>query len=124
MKTVLVVDDEFGIAEFLMDVLAEKGYSVITAANGKQALARIGEAKPDLVLLDFMMPVMNGAGMLKALAGDPTTRDIPVVMMSALGESAIAEECDGYAAFLRKPFKISTVIETVARLIAGNAKTQ
>ena len=52
---------------------------------------------------DFMMPVMDGTRMLKALTGDPTTRDIPVVMMSTLGESAIAKGCDGNAAFLLSP---------------------
>jgi len=65
-ETILIVDDEFGIAEFLTDLLVDKGYRVITAANGKQALARIAEEKPDLVLLDFMMPVMDGAATLKA----------------------------------------------------------
>lgn len=116
MKRILIVDDEFGIGELLTDLLVDQGFRVKTAANGKQALAQIAEEKPDLVMLDFMMPIMNGAATLKALASDPATRDIPVVLMSSLHESMITTECNGYAAFLRKPFKIPAVLELVEQL--------
>ena len=116
---VQVVDDEFAVAELLSDLLTDEGYHVVTAAGGKEGLARLRAAKPDLVLLDFMMPSLNGAEVLKTMAGDPTTRDIPVVMMSAISAPTLAEQCNGYAAFLRKPFKMSAVVETVARLIGG-----
>ena len=61
MKTVLVVDDEFAVAELLSDLLTDEGYHVVTAAGGKEGLARLRSAKPDLVLLDFMMPSLTGS---------------------------------------------------------------
>lgn len=119
MKTVLVVDDEFGIAEVLEAILTDEGYRVVTAINGQQGLARLAEARPDIVLLDFMMPVLDGPGMLRTMKADPAYRDLPVVMMSSLGEVAVAEACSGYAAFLRKPFRVPMVVQMVASLIGG-----
>src|SRR6185437_10829815 len=104
MRTVLVVDDEFGIAEVLAELLGDAGYRVLTAIHGRQALERLVETRPDVILLDFMMPVLKGPGTLAALAGDPRHQGIPVVMMSSLPEPVVAEQVHGYAAFLRKPF--------------------
>jgi CheY-like chemotaxis protein len=66
-------------------------------------------ATPDLVFLDYMMPVMDGAGLLRGMAADPSLRGMPVVMMSSLPEATVAERCLGYTAFMRKPFKITDV---------------
>ncbi len=115
IRTVLVVDDEFGVAEVLDAILTDEGYRVITATNGRQALARIAEHRPDLVLLDYMMPVLDGVAVLRALAADPTAYNLPVVVMSALPEEAISTLTKRYAAFLRKPFRIKTVLTTIAR---------
>lgn len=121
MRTVLVVDDEFGIAEVLEAILDDAGYRIVTASNGKQGLARLPEAQPDLVVLDFMMPILGGAEMLRAMAAEQAYKRIPVIMMSSLGEDVIAEKCKGYAAFLRKPFKVATVLSTVARVLGDSA---
>jgi CheY-like chemotaxis protein len=111
---ILVVDDEYGIAEVLEAALADAGYDVVTATNGRQGLERLEERRPDLVLLDFMMPIMDGSAMLKAMREEPAYRDIPAVVMSSLPESSIAGAAAGtYAAFLRKPFKIGAVIDLV-----------
>jgi CheY-like chemotaxis protein len=117
VAVVLVVDDEVGIATLLEDVLQDEGYSVLTASNGRQALERIATEKPDLILSDFMMPMMDGAALVSALAGSPDLTSIPVVLMSSLPEAAIAERCNGHAAFLRKPFSIFDVVEIIAKLI-------
>jgi CheY-like chemotaxis protein len=114
VRTVLVVDDEFGVAEVLDAILSDEGYRVITATNGRQALARIAEQRPDLVLLDYMMPILDGVAVLRALSADPTAHNLPVVVMSALPEEAISTETKRYAAFLRKPFRIKTVLAAVA----------
>ncbi len=119
MKTVLIVDDEVAIAEVLEAIITEAGYRAIVASNGKQALERIKEDLPDLVLTDFMMPVVNGAGLLTALNARPEHRRIPVIMMSSLPESAIEGRCNGYAAFLRKPFKINDVHQIVRNIIGS-----
>ena len=122
MATVLVVDDEFGIVDVLETILTDEGYRVLTACNGKQGLVRLSEEKPDVILLDLMMPILSGGGMLRAMASEPTHRRIPVIMMSGLSEEAVAERCKGYAAFLHKPFRAAAVLSTVARIL-DRAKT-
>src|SRR5205814_4768707 len=84
MATILVVEVEFGIAEVLVSVLVEAGHYVVTAINGKQGLERLTERPPQLVLLDFMMPLLDGPGMLRAMKHDPAYRAIPTVIMSSL----------------------------------------
>lgn len=117
MATVLVVDDEFGIAELLDAILTDKGHRVLTAINGKHGLEMLAQEPVDLVFLDHMMPVMNGAAMLAALLATPGLRRVPVVMMSAMLEVRIAERCSGYSAFLRKPFRIGQVLALTSRLL-------
>ena len=122
MRTVLVVDDEFGVAEVIEAILEDEGYRVLTAVNGRQGLARLAENRPDLVLLDMMMPIVDGPAMLKAMKADPQFADIPVVMMSSLDPRSVDAECTGYAAFLRKPFRAAAVTDLVARLIGPSPK--
>ena len=117
MATVLVVDDEFGIVDVLETILTDEGYRVLTACNGKQGLVRLSEENPDVILLDLMMPILNGGGMLRAMASEPTYQRIPVIMMSGLSEESVAERCKGYAAFLHKPFRAAAVLSTVARVL-------
>ena len=121
MPTVLVVDDEFGIVDVLETILTDEGYRVLTACNGKQGLVRLAEERPDVVLLDFMMPILGGAGMLREMAAVPAYQRIPVIMISSLGEDVIAEKCKGYAAFLHKPFRAAAVLSTVARILGRGA---
>ena len=107
MVTVLVVDDEFGIAELFDAILTDEGHRVLTAINGRHGLELLAQERPDLVFLDYMMPVMDGAAMLRAMAADPALPAVPVVMMSSMPEATVAERCSGYVTFLRKPFKIA-----------------
>lgn len=114
MALILVVDDEYSIAEVLEAALADAGHEVVTAMNGRQGLERIRERQPDLVLLDFMMPVMDGPAVLKALREDPAQRDLPAIVMSSLPESVVAAAAKGtYTAFLRKPFRLAAVVQVV-----------
>ena len=117
MSLVLVVEDEPGIAELFDAALTDEGYRVLTAMNGKQGLAALARERPDLVFCDYMMPVMDGAAMLGAMAAEPALQGIPVVMMSSMPEAAVAERCTGYAAFLRKPFKLFEMTSLVEKLI-------
>ena len=121
MAVVLVVDDEFGIANLLEDVLVDEGHTVLIASNGRQALERAAAQRPDLVVTDFMMPVMDGAGLIKAIAADADLAGLPVVVMSSLPEATVAERCPGYAQFMRKPFKIFDIIAVVAGLLDDKA---
>jgi len=92
---ILVVDDEFSVAEVLQSVLADSGHEVIMAINGRQGLERLSERRPDLVLLDFMMPIMDGPAMLKAMEEDPAYRNLPAVVISSLPESAVFQAARG-----------------------------
>jgi CheY-like chemotaxis protein len=117
MPTVLVVDDEFGVVDVLETILTDEGYRVLTACNGKEGLARLAEEKPEMILLDFMMPILNGGEMLRAMASEPAYQRIPVIIMSSLSEEAVAERCEGYAAFLHKPFRAAAVLSTIGRVL-------
>jgi CheY-like chemotaxis protein len=119
MATILVVDDEFGIGELLEALLQDEGHRVLTAMNGRHALERIAEARPDLVISDLMMPVLDGAGLLRAMRDNAELRDIPFALMCALPETAIADRISGYDAFLRKPFKIAEISALVSSLLRG-----
>jgi CheY-like chemotaxis protein len=116
VRSILVVDDEFGIADVLQEILTDAGYGVAVALNGRQGLERARELAPDLVLADFMMPVLDGPGLLRALAGDPALAVIPVVMMSSLPEATVIAACGPLrlAGFLRKPFRIAAVLRAIA----------
>ncbi len=121
MGTVLVVDDEFGIAGLIQEVLADEGHRVLTASNGRQGLETMAKERPNLVFLDYMMPVLDGAGLLRGVADDPSLRGIPIVMMSSMSEATVAERCSGYATFMRKPFRITEVVALAERLIGKDA---
>jgi CheY-like chemotaxis protein len=122
MQTVLVVDDEFGVAEVLQSILEDEGYRVATAINGKQALTRLAEVTPDLIMLDYMMPIMDGTQTLAAIRNDKAFAAIPVIMMSSLEEAAVRETCTGYNFFLRKPFRAMTVVTLVAQLLEQGSR--
>lgn len=123
MAVVLVVEDEVGIAKLLEDVLVDEGHRVILAANGRQALERIAAEQPDLVITDFMMPIMDGSALVKEITANPELTDVPIVMISSLPEATVAERCSRHTHFLRKPFKIFDVIALVERLLKYRNQT-
>jgi CheY-like chemotaxis protein len=111
MVSVLVVDDESDIREAVSEVLADEGYEVLSAGNGAEALAQAREHHPNIVLLDLMMPGMNGWEFRAAQKGDPSLSDIPVIVLSALGRVS-GLDADGY---LQKPFELDDLLRTVRR---------
>src|SRR5260221_14336123 len=86
-KRVLVVDDEVVIADAIAAVLQDEGYEVVVAANGQEGLARAREARPDVILADVMMPVMDGEEMVRRLRAEAATATVPVIVMSAVYHS-------------------------------------
>jgi len=116
-KTILIVDDEVGILEVLEFILRDAGFSVKNALNGQDALARLEEVAPDLVILDYMMPILDGNGVIRAMRADPKYSAVPIILTSALHERTIKKSCDGYQAFLRKPYKTERLLEEIARLL-------
>lgn len=117
MKTILIVDDELANAEVLASILSDEGYRVVCAANGRQGLDRVADSHPDLVVLDVMMPVMNGVQMGEALRGDPARTHIKILMSTSLREPAVREQFTAYDAFLRKPFSADAVLRSIQQLI-------
>jgi CheY-like chemotaxis protein len=121
MKTILVIDDEFGIVDVLSELLEEEGYRVLTAANGQQGLERVAEVRPNLVILDVMMPVLDGLGMLRKLHSDPAHRDLEVIVMSAApppkGQQEVLSNISG---FLRKPFDLQDLLKMVRLLLKSD----
>jgi CheY-like chemotaxis protein len=117
MAVVLVVDDEVGIANLLADVLSDEGHRVLVAVNGHEALKRVEEERPAFVITDFMMPVMDGAQLIRALADHSDLKEVPVFLMSSAPEAALRDKCSGYALFIRKPFRIYDVVDLVTRVL-------
>jgi CheY-like chemotaxis protein len=117
VRTILIVEDEFGVAEVLALAFEDEGYRVVLAANGQQGLEHLAVERPDLILLDVTMPVMDGAAMGLAVRADPALSGIPIVMMSALPEATLRERFSGYNEFLRKPFRVRGAQDVVSRLI-------
>ena len=117
MKTILVVDDELGSAEVLSLILEEEGYRAFSAVNGQLALIQARDVVPDLVIVDYMMPLMNGAEFSQELRADPQFAHTKIILNSGLPEVAIRDHFDGYDAFLRKPFKVEALLALVRRLV-------
>ncbi len=109
MAAVLVVDDEIDIREAVAEVLADEGYEVYAAGDGAEALRKARDVHPSLVLLDLMMPGMNGWEFRAAQATDPELKRIPVVVLSALGKVAGFEA----AGFIQKPFELDELLSAV-----------
>ncbi len=120
-RRVLVVDDEFSSAEVLALVLREEGYEVTVASNGRQALDALERAAPDAIVTDYMMPVMNGAEMLRRVRADPRYARIPVVLMSGVPEERLAGFDGRYDRFLHKPFDIAQLMQALQALLREDA---
>ncbi len=112
---VLVVEDEDDIAALVELNLELSGYRVTTAPNGQVALDRIEAEAPDLVLLDVMMPVLDGWQVLRELKEDPATRQIPVVMLTALSEERdlIRGHLQGSVRYVTKPFEMKDLLQAI-----------
>ncbi len=119
---VLVVDDDPDILDAICDILAGEGYRVARARHGVEALDRVAHELPSLILLDLMMPVMDGVAFASALRERGTANGVPIVVISAEGnpQKAIVVGAQGY---LAKPFDIDALLTQVASMTrhAGQA---
>ena len=121
--SVLIVEDDRNIAELLQMYLEKEGYAVTVAADGGQGLAKFRAIKPDLVLLDVMMPVMDGWSVCKAIRAEAQT---PIIMLTAKGDtdSKVMGLKTGADDYITKPFEMKEVlarIEAVLRRTSGVA---
>lgn len=118
MATVLIVDDELPLRSLLATVVRDAGHTVLLASNGRQALELVGEQRPDLVLSDVMMPLLNGAALCRAIKLAADTASIPVILMSAVDDPLWHGA--GAAAFLAKPFDIDDLETLLERWLPDN----
>lgn len=122
MWAVMIVDDEYGLAEMTAELLTMRGHKVSTAINGKLALASLGQLRPDVILVDLMMPIMSGDEMVRQLKRDPALRDIPVIMMSAAGVEALDSDLlPLIKGFLQKPFTFDELMAVLQRVLPPDA---
>ena len=119
--SILVVDDDPEIVAMLTTRLKHRGYKVITASDGHRALELARREKPDLMLLDVMMPGKSGWEVARALKQDPVTQAIKIVMVTAIGEQVneITSPLYGADAHIDKPFEFDKLEKVIGDLIAG-----
>ena len=115
MKEILVVEDDKSIRDLLSELLVNEGYKTVVASNGEEALQYLKNSAVNvkLILLDLMMPVKDGYQMSKEMQGDPSLAEIPVIIMSAAAQLAIAEKKIPSKASIKKPIDIDTLMQAV-----------
>ena len=117
---ILVVDDDPSILALVAEILQDEGYDVATARNGAEAIARVAETVPAVLVTDLMMPVMDGPALVQACRAAHATASLPIVVMSAalpvlldgLGRLGVEEA-------VHKPFDTDVLVALIARLVAG-----
>jgi len=116
MALILVVDDEPSILKLVTATLEARGHDMITADNGIEAIAAARARKPDLILLDIMMPGMDGNEVRKRLQHDPETKDIPIIHLSAVGDyqQQLQALDSGSVDYITKPFAPKDLQQRVA----------
>ncbi len=122
---VLVIEDEESILLSLEFLLGKEGYAVATARDGAAALQELEKATPDLVLLDVMLPLVDGFELCRLIRGNPRSRDARILLLTARGrETEIARGMAlGADAYMTKPFSTRDLMDRVRQLLAGAGKT-
>jgi len=117
-KKILAVDDEKHIVRLIQVNLQRAGYEVITAADGMEALQKVADEAPDMIVLDWMMPHLNGLETLKRLKQNEATKDIPVIMLTAKAQDAdvLTGWKSGVDSYLTKPFNPMELLTFVKKI--------
>jgi len=117
---ILVVDDEVNITQILEFSIGSEGFEVITAQNGEEAIERARRERPDLIILDIMMPKIDGYEACRILKANPLTKNIPVLLLTAKGrdiDRRLGYEV-GATDYIVKPFSPNKLIERIHRLLS------
>jgi twitching motility two-component system response regulator PilG len=123
MGRIMVVDDDPDLLRLLEKILMRRGYEVATSSSGGECLERVKIKRPDLILLDVMMPDMDGWTVCKALKADPDTRNIPVVILTVMTSEESIEggfKFAGCDAHLEKPIRREELFGTIEGLLGSN----
>ncbi len=118
-KKILLVDDTDTILLFLKTLLAGQGFDFLTAKNGAEAIEKARRERPDLVLLDIFMPVMDGIEACRVMKGDPELKRIPVIIVTARSEAENVERCldAGCDDYVFKPVRKLELLDKINRLL-------
>jgi len=119
-KKILIVDDEKDLLEILKVKLKDVGYEVLTAENGRDAIAKAKTQKPDLITLDIIMPDIDGAEVAEELKKDPETKNIPIIFLTCLVTKGEEEKhVKGGRYFMAKPYDASELLQTIEKHLGG-----
>jgi len=120
-KKILVADDEEDIKMVLQMYLENCGFEVVTAFDGLDAVSKIQETQPDLILMDIMMPVIDGIEVTRQIKSSEDTKGIPVVMLTAAAQSTMVEKAmaAGASDYIAKPFEPETVLATIQKILGA-----
>ena len=121
-KKVLIVDDEPGVRQLVSKILS-RDYTVIEARDGEEAINAARSQKPDIILMDMMMPKMDGLTACYAIKKDPATKGIPVVMLTAIDQELnkkLSTTVMGANKYVTKPFSAQELLETIRQLVTNS----
>ena len=122
-QTILLIDDDVSICKVAKRRLEQEGYRVRTAQDGNEGLKTAAAELPDLILLDIMMPGIDGREVLRRLKADPRTASIPVILLTVVGESEeiYASITAGDAAYLAKPYDPQVLLDKIRSVLSKRA---
>jgi DNA-binding response OmpR family regulator len=123
-QKILVVDDDEHILRSLVQYLELEDFEVVSASNGPEALRKFEEFKPDLLVLDVMMPGMDGFQVLETIRADPDTNKVPVLMLTARDQHAdiLRGYQMGATSYLVKPFNLDELVDAIREVFTANTK--
>lgn len=121
-QPILAVDDDPAILDVVAQVLADEGYRVLTANSGRAAVEMAHQYAPKLILLDLMMPEMNGWQVVAELRSSPLTRSIPILLLSARRDTELMANNLGVNSYLEKPFDLDELLMRVRHILLNGAR--
>jgi len=124
MKKIFVVDDEVTVLEYVKTALQNLDYQIFCADNAEEGIKRITEEKPDLILLDIMLPDMDGISVCRKLRSGPVTKDIPIIILTSLSDAATIQNAFFYGAadFMPKPFDLKILKSKIEKALQKSGK--
>ena len=117
-KLILIVDDDADIRLLLGVSLKKAGYATLQASNGVKALELLKEHVPSLIVTDAMMPLLDGYGLIRAVKQQPELNDIPIILLTGVGDEKIAEEDVRPSARVKKPFIMADFLTTLEAVLS------
>ncbi len=117
-KNILIIEDEYHIIKLISAILSKKGYEIDYCENGRDAIAKMHEFKPNLIIMDVMLPGIDGQTLVKQMAKDKELSHIPILIISSLKDvETLFRDTSQIKSFMSKPFQQDTLIEAVESIL-------